>query len=39
MTGSGNRPRVPGATLLKIASLIFDQYVVSGIGGPTISDP
>ena len=37
-TGSGNRLRIPGATLLKIAPLIFDEHVVATIVRPTIAD-
>ncbi len=38
MIRSTNGPRVPGATLLKIARLLFSEHVVSAVVQPTISD-
>ena len=38
MTGSGKDPHLYGATLLKIAGLLFDDSVLSTISAPTIAD-
>ncbi len=38
MMRSTNGPRVPGATLLKIARLLFSEHVLSAVVQPTISD-
>lgn len=38
MTGSNSDPRVPGATLIKIARLLFSDYVISAVVLPAISD-
>jgi len=38
MTGSTNRRRVPGTTLLKIAALLFNEHLVSAVIEPTIAD-
>jgi hypothetical protein len=38
MTGSAGSPRVPGATLLAIARLLFNDDVVAAVVQPTISD-
>jgi hypothetical protein len=38
MTESTNGPRVPGATLLKIARLLFNEHLLSAVVEPTISD-
>jgi hypothetical protein len=38
MTRLTNGPRVPGTTLLKIASLLFNEHFVSAVVHPTIAD-
>jgi hypothetical protein len=38
MTGSTSSPRVPGATLLKIARLLFNEHLLSAVVRPTIAD-
>jgi len=38
MTRSTNGPRVPGTTLLKIASRLFSEHFVSAVVQPTIAD-
>ncbi len=38
MTGNSSGPRVPGTTLLTIARLLFNEYLISTVVEPTISD-
>jgi hypothetical protein len=38
MTGSTNRPRLPGTILLKISRALFNEHLLSAVVEPTIAD-